>query len=140
METEIGVAVSQFFENIKYLGLSYTHGDIEEVIFESAEKPAGVTWDTWNEYIQAIQCGVCVGADLMLKDMQHYEYEDVMAIVLEIMTPVFNYARRIIQDEIELAEKAALRIQNVWRNVIANPEYRLCKDRLMREFNSMPIV
>jgi hypothetical protein len=64
-----------------------------------------------------------------------------MAIVLEIiMTPVFNYARRIIQDEIELAEKAALRIQNVWRNVIANPEYRLCKDRLMREFNSMPIV
>jgi hypothetical protein len=144
METEIGVAVLQFFENVKYLGLSYTHRDIEEIIAETAEKPAGVTWDTWDEYIKLIQYGACIGADLMLKDMQHYEYEDVMGIVLEIMTSVFRYVRgqlgQTIQNEIELADQAALRIQSVWLEAVSNPEYQICKNRLMREFNSMSVL
>lgn len=32
-------------------------------------------------------------------------------------------------------EKACIKIQKVWRNSISNPEYLICKNRILDEFN-----
>jgi hypothetical protein len=34
-------------------------------------------------------------------------------------------------------DKAASRIQQRWREAICNPSYRVCKDRLLREYGEM---
>lgn len=34
-------------------------------------------------------------------------------------------------------ERAAVKIQKVWRNAISNPEYLICKNRILNEFNDL---
>jgi len=34
-------------------------------------------------------------------------------------------------------ERAASKIQKAWKNAICNPEYSLCKNRLLKEFSSL---
>jgi hypothetical protein len=80
----------------------------------------------------------------MLKDYTHYDYEDVIGIVIDITKSVFRYAEsqlgRQIRDELETADHAATCIQTKWRESISNPTYDVCKRRLEREFNSLQEV
>ena len=144
MEQAVGIAVTEYFENIKYTGLPYSISELQETIENAYEKPAGVTWDTWNAYLQIIQDGFCIAAELMLKDYTHYDYEEVIGIVFDMTKGVFRYAEdqmgRQIRDEHKLANKAAVTIQTRWREANLNPEYAACRNRLTREFNSMQIV
>lgn len=144
MEQAVCLAVTEYFENVKYTGLPYSISALQETITGAYEKPAGVTWDTWTEYLQIIQDGICIAAELMLKDYTHYDYEDVIGIVFDMTKTVFTYAEnqmgRQIREEHKLANKAALTIQSRWREAIENPDYAACRIRLAREFNSMQLV
>ena len=144
MEEAVGLAVTEYFEGVKYTGLPYSIAALQETIEGAYEKPAGLTWDTWTEYLQIIQDGICIGAELMLKDYTHYDYEDVIGIVFDITKSVFRYAEsqlgRQFRDELEAAEHAAVCIQTKWREANLNPEYTVCRNRLTREFNSMQMV
>lgn len=141
MEQAVGLAVTEYFEAVKYTGLPYSIAALQETVERAYEKPAGLTWDTWTEYLQIIQDGICIGAELMLKDYTHYDYEDVIGIVIDITKTVFRYAEsqlgRQIRDELETADHAATCIQTKWRNSISNPNYDICKRRLEREFAEM---
>jgi hypothetical protein len=141
MEQAVCLAVTEYFEAVKYTGLPYSISALQETIESAYDKPAGVTWNTWNGYLQIIQDGICIGAELMLKDYTHYDYEDVIGIVFDVTKSVFRYAEtqlgRQIRDEHRLANKAALTIQTKWREANLNPAYTACRNRLTREFNSM---
>lgn len=144
MEEAVCLAVTGYFETIKYIGDVYSSELLEDIIFDALDKPAGLTWDTWNEYLQLIVDGIMIGSDLMLKDYAHYDYEDVFGIVFDVIKSVFQRVDRRfgqkISDELKAADRAAVYIQTKWRVSIANPEYDVCKRRLEREFKSMQEV
>ena len=141
MEEAVCLAVTEYFEAVKYTGLPYSITALQETVESAYEKPAGATWDTWNEYIQLIQDGMCIAAELMLKELKHYDYEDVIGIVFDMTKAVFTYTEsqfgKKLRDEIELANKSAAFIQTKWREANLNPAYAACRHRLTREFNSL---
>lgn len=141
MEQTVCIAVTEYFEAVKYTGLPYSITALQETVESAYEKPAGVTWDTWEEYLQIIQDGICIGAELMLKDFTHYDYEDVIGIVFNVTKAAFVYAENqmglILEEEIELANKSAVLIQTRWREANLNPDYAACRHRLAHEFKNL---
>ena len=141
MEEAVCLAVTEYFEAVKYTGLPYSITALQETVESAYEKPAGATWNTWNEYLQIIQDGICIGAELMLKDYTHYDYEDVIGIVFDVTKSVFKYAEnqmgRQIREEHKLANNAAVKIQTKWREANLNPDYAACRHRLIREFKNL---
>lgn len=52
-----------------------------------------------------------------------------------LILKIYNIKKELM---IELREKySAIKIQTIWRDRIANPEYKICKDRLLKEFNNL---
>jgi hypothetical protein len=49
----------------------------------------------------------------------------------------YPYAFHDIEEELEKKVKAVYVIQRQWRKSISDPEYKMCRDRLKREFKEM---
>lgn len=142
LRTNVGVSVTEYFEQIKTVGLPLSADALDDVVAGNLEeKPAAITWITWDDMSQMIQDGIAVGVYMSIDELIHCDLEDVMAVVINIVTAVFQRVQirygRMIETETQLAHEAARKIQGVWRNAISNPAYSLCKQRLMNEFNSM---
>jgi hypothetical protein len=50
-----------------------------------------------------------------------------------------DHRQRLIQS-LHAAHHSAFVIQKQWKKCIANPEYQMCKDRLMREYNELGLM
>jgi hypothetical protein len=144
LRTDIGVGVTEYFEHIKAFSLPWTAGGLEYFIANLSEKPAGVSWITWEELFQVIQDGIAIGVYMNIDELIQCDIEDVMAVVMAIVNAVFQRVQtrfgQVFEAEIELANEAAQKIQRAWKKAISNPEYKVCKRRLMFEFNSMQFV
>lgn len=147
IKTDIGVGVTAYFEQIKTLNLYFSNDILEDTVstaFYSTEKPLGVNQNTWDECLNLMVDGIAIGVYMSMIELMYCDLEDVMAVVLEIITAVFQRVQdrfgQIIQVEMDIAEDAARKIQGVWRNAISNPSYDVCKRRLMNEFNSMQFI
>lgn len=42
-----------------------------------------------------------------------------------------------MRDALSMVRAKAVCIQQCWRRVICDPAYKMCRDRLLREFNDM---
>lgn len=56
--------------------------------------------------------------------------------VRNVQHVLVDYRQRLIQS-LHAAHHSAFVIQKQWRKCIANPEYQVCKDRIIREYNEI---
>ncbi len=144
IRSDIGVGVTEYFEQLKTLNICFSVDMLENIIsteFYKHEKPIGVYQTTWDECFDMILDGTIIGVYMNMIELMYCDLEDVMAVVAEITPAVFQRVRdrfaSIMQTEMDMAESAARRIQGAWRVAIANPNYEVCKRRLLNEFNDL---
>lgn len=62
------------------------------------------------------------------------------ACIDDIQNLVHHIVHEDLREEMEARIDGAQTIQNFWRRAIANPAYSICRTRLEREFNELPVI
>ena len=83
-----------------------------------------------EQFLNGLTMRQCIAAWKLHKEEAEREVER------EVIRVAMAATRREKQLEFEKNTKARI-IQKQWREAISNPTFKLCKDRLMNEFNSM---
>ncbi len=89
-------------------------------------------YDTWEGYME----GVCTAVDKVYLGIRREKKWDDATRNYVNYTWSINFARGYTK-VLTQGEWEAYRIQRAWRRCVSNPEYRVCRGRLEREYGEM---
>lgn len=72
-------------------------------------------------------------------------YNAVMSITIDVvglhicLDASFDYIKCLVRDDLQIMWRKTKIIQKNWRQVISNPEYLMCRKRLLHEYKNLQL-